>query len=335
MVKFTAGFVSNSSSSSYFVLWTDKTPHEVLEETDDCHCGSAASLVDEMEGFPPDCHLAATTCGIHTAAFWEDDDEIEADPPPQRPSGEKYVCHECTKRSEDWLSGVAPWARRRRAAAKSSGDRSARSTTHGTRVRYDDIIAALNPTPPATQSQVCLGQQTLVWIFKHVLTIREPESDDSESDEIATHHGLPKNEDDILNATKTLLSLSTVCKSWREAALDDDLWREVVKNSCAKDFLPGKYDMTIPGLDLVSTCKELAIRVSKQVVAQNTLHVRFLAPNFYTLLRHLSKEGIDEALDFIRGNKTGTIICEEECDIGATNDTLEYWRDKAKLLAYL
>ncbi|KAH3743565.1 hypothetical protein Pelo_15048 [Pelomyxa schiedti] len=233
-------------------------------------------------------------------------------------------------------------------------------------------IGSSKPTVSTTNTFV-LGKDLLGCIFKRVILIWEQHYSQAYYDcvnstpyevqiarmdkglpeiELRPEHYLPiqsrtpNSAEEVLEATRTLLSLSTVCKSWREAALDDPVWLDVVKESLVRAYIPGsspaatttttgstKTGEPVIPLAHVTTCRELAMRVSRHTVARGVLPVRKWAPNYSLVLQHLPCG--NDVFDFIKGCKTGTIISEGQCVIGGGNPSLDYWRRNAKLIAQL
>ncbi|KAH3744235.1 hypothetical protein Pelo_14380 [Pelomyxa schiedti] len=166
-------------------------------------------------------------------------------PPPSFPGNfecEIFVCHDCMLSVQSWMDKIAGWVRRRTLAiSKTTPEKKNCQATN------KDASTSGDSNLPKPLDKVSLTQ-----IFKWVV-FREP--------------GPPKSLVALCRATKAILRLSLVCRSWREAALDDQVWIDIVRNSPAKNFMPGWWtDPTVgckPHLDRVETCRELTMRVWK------------------------------------------------------------------------
>ncbi|KAH3743564.1 hypothetical protein Pelo_15047 [Pelomyxa schiedti] len=335
-------------------MWTEKPVDAVRgAEIPARNCVATSILADELEGLPQECRKAPIGCAEHSRRDGDDSSIFGlrrgAVPRPQRPDGEQYICNECMRRCESWLDSVIPWVRAKRAKAPTVRSSPGASDT---------------PIP----SVPVLGKDLLGWIFKHVILIWEQKFSRAyykcvnatsfdiriarlqkglHEIELRPEHLLPKqaraphSPEEVLNATVTLLSLSTVCKSWREAAMDEPVWLDVLKDSSVRAFIPRNIstpraatstNITEESVSLahVTTCRELAMRVSRQTVACGILPVRKWAPNYYQVLPYLRYK--DDVFEFIKECKTGTIIAESSCVIGGRNKSLEYWQKHSKLL---
>ncbi|KAH3743563.1 hypothetical protein Pelo_15046 [Pelomyxa schiedti] len=367
------GFVSNSSSTSYFVMWTEK-PVDAVRGGEMPVRNSVATdvLAMELDGFPPECRNAPSSCAVHVKNSDRgymrrmSDDSRK----PRRPKGERYLCNECMGNCDSWLDSVIPWARAKRAKEMTAALSLATTGTSSSGDTLNPVVSPACSSGPtgASTTLPSLGKDLLGWIFKRVILIWEQHYSQAYYDcvnrtsfdirisrmkrglheiELRPEHYLPiksrtpKSYAEILEATRTLLSLSTVCKSWREAALDDPVWLDVVKESSVRAFIPGssappeatsspKTGEPVVSLAHVTTCRELAMRVSRQTVARRILPVRKWAPNYCEVLQNLRCK--DNVIEFIKGCKTGTIISECQCVIGGRNKSLEYWTKNAKLL---
>ncbi|KAH3732095.1 hypothetical protein Pelo_17071 [Pelomyxa schiedti] len=374
------GFVSNSSSTSYFVMWTEKPVNAVKGGRNPAHnCVATDVLAEELDGFPPECRNPPTLCVAHAR---HDDGMMFGMPSldaiiPPRPEGEVFLCNECMTRCDTWLDSVIHWVRAKRAKAIAAA--SSLASSSGASRLVKSFLNGIGSSKPLARPEDCfspttslpvLGKDLLGWIFKRVILIWEQHYSQAYYDcvnrtsfdiriarlekglheiELRPEHYLPiksrtpTSDAEILEATRTLLSLSTVCKSWREAALDDPVWLDVVKESSVRAFIPGSstqppaepttghmpWEQAI-SLAHVTTCRELAMRVSRQTVARGILPVRKWAPNYCEVLQYMGCK--DEVIEFIKGCKTGTIIAESQCVIGGRNTSLEYWSKNAKML---
>ncbi|KAH3745873.1 hypothetical protein Pelo_12738 [Pelomyxa schiedti] len=344
MVKVAGGFVSNSSSTSYFLMWTDTPQSDVLEKTK--HCVATADVAEEMDGFPAESRAGYVPCRVHTPQKGNRRMHRREDSQPARPALEYVVCHECMIKCDAWIESVMPWVRTRRAKALSNSALPQQATPH--------VPVEATPTLPV------LGKELLSLIFKYVITIWERRHSQAYYDcvnstsfdiqilrlkqglpevELKPEHFLPiesrfpRSNEEVLAATKVLFSLSTVCKSWREASLEDSIWRDMLKESFVQDYLPGRsiYE-PVNGVDRVSTCRELGIRFCRRMVAQQAIPLQKWAPKYFQMARPLSSTCKDTVLNFVKGCKTGTLITEGQCVIGGRNTSLEYWRTHATML---
>ncbi|KAH3764739.1 hypothetical protein Pelo_3402 [Pelomyxa schiedti] len=280
MVKVSCGFVSNSSSVTYFMMWVgvdDPPPVDARTQW-----VGVSTLAEELRGFP----------GVDALDYPGESKCLRHFNNKYHPTvdGENYLCSACMSNWDEWIAVIKRWVQSKRTKGPYA------SALVGSASGLPHVVSggACETTPE-------LSRDILVRIFKFNITGEWSET--------------PQLDCEVLKTTKNLISASAVCKLWREVALDEELWSDVVKESVVQRFLPGWWEDTeqqarFSHLEHITSCRELALRISKMEMAWKLrVEAGELIPRFREVIQgHFDKPTHENLAAVLREQTSGTII---------------------------
>ncbi|KAH3714484.1 hypothetical protein Pelo_19005 [Pelomyxa schiedti] len=142
MVKVSCGFVSNSSSVTYFMMWVgvDEPPKDPCTRW-----VGVSTMAEELRGFPGADALhfpGESECKRHYDTTWF----------PCSDDGEHFLCHTCMSNWDEWIAIIKPWvqSKRMKEPSASFGDRSStmeNGATTTTALAYDLPVGVMSKFP--------------------------------------------------------------------------------------------------------------------------------------------------------------------------------------------